>query len=614
MALYGLRSTTMPGADSHETFRFRDFELDPTEYELRRRGCHVRLERQPMDVLILLVERRGQLVSRSDLIDRLWGKDVFVDVETGVNTAIRKVRQALGDLPEAPAYIETVSGRGYRFKAAVEVVPALGSGPSRMMLAVLPFENLGSDSEREYLADGLTEETIASLGQIDPERLSVIGRTSTMAYKGTRKSLAAIGQELSVDYLVEGSIRAEAARLRITSRLSRVRDQVQVWSASYDREPPSLLGLQRELSTTIAEQIRLRLSPERLHALALRQTQNAAAYDLYLRGRRLWNQLTADTTRRAVDYYERATALDPGYALAWAGVADAYSSSPVNADAPPHAVLPRARAAAAQAIRAEPSLAEAHVSTALVRFWLDWDWPPAEAGLRRAIAFDPSHVWAHIMFGHVLSQEGRHDEAKPALRRARELDPLSALTHAISSQVAFQARDYSAAAEHASRAIVVDPDFWVGYMMSGQAYEPLGRSDLALEALAKAARLSAGNSKPISLRGYILAKSGQSSQARELLGVLEEVARQRYVPPYAAALVHAGLGDHDRVFEWLDKAYAARDVHLVFLIVDSKWDAYRADPRFAALLARCGFTPRPAAGLPGPVSGGPGPGGQANGR
>jgi TolB-like protein len=275
----------MQTSNPRETFRFRDFELDVAAYGLRRQGRPVKLGRQPMDLLILLVESRGQLVSRSDIVERLWGKDVFVDVETGVNTAISKVRQALRDSPDTPAFVETVPGKGYRFIAAVEVVsgaphaalPAArlepppvpepdqtngGAVVPRVTLAVLPFANIGSDPEREYLAAGLTEETSASLAQIDPERLIVKGRT--LRYKGTTKTAVEIGQELAVDYLVESTIRAEGRRLRVTATLIRVRDQEHVWSRSYEREPTSLLGLQQELSTAIADQIRVRLSPDHL--------------------------------------------------------------------------------------------------------------------------------------------------------------------------------------------------------------------------------------------------------------------------------------------------------------------------------------------------------------
>jgi TolB-like protein/Flp pilus assembly protein TadD len=579
----------MSTLDSRQTLRFGDFELDVAGYELRRHGRPVHLERQPMDLLVLLVERRRQLVLRADIVARLWRKDVFVDVETGVNTAVRKLRQALNDSPDASVFVETVPGRGYRFVANVEVARADHNDPSLVMLAVLPFENLGSEPEREYLADGLTEETIATLGQIDPEHLSIIGRTSSMAYKGTRKSLALIGGELNVQYLIEGSIRGEDDLLRIRCTLIRVRDQAHVWSASYDRELTSMLGMQQELSRALAEQIRLRLSPERLETLSRRHTRNADAYDLYLRGRRFWNQLTPLTTRKAVEYYERAIKIDRDYALAWAGLADAYSAA-ISGDTSPRDVGPRAREAAAQAVRSEPSLSESQFALGQVSCILDWDWPRAESAFRQAIALDASNARAHSMLGHLLSLAGRHDEASRFVRRARELEPLSPFHHAMSSQVNFWAHDCTAAVEHAQQATVIDPDFWVGYMMRGQALEQLGENALAFEALAIAGRLSDGNSKPLSLRGYLQAKLGQLKEARETLSMLEEAARTKYVPPYAMALVHAGLNEPEAVFEWLDRAFLVRDAHLIFLTVDPKWDSYRVAPRFGTLLQRCGFT------------------------
>ena len=301
------------------------------------------------------------------------------------------------------------------------------------------------------------------------------------------------------------------------------------------------------------------------------------------------NQLTPLTTRKAVEYYTRAIEIDHDYALAWAGLADAYSAA-LSSEACPLDVRAQAREATAQAIRSEPNLSEAQHALARVNWMLEWDWPTAETAFRRAIALDANNAWAHSMLGHLLSQSGRQDEASQFARRTCELEPLSSAHHAMSSQVAFQNRDYSAALEQARQATVIDPEFWIGYMMCGQAHEQLGESALAFAALTTAGRLSGGNSKPISLRGYLLARLGKVKDAREALGMLEEVSRSRYMPPYAMALVYAGLGETDAVFEWLDRAYAVRDVHLVFLTVDPKWDPYRADPRFGALLERCGFT------------------------
>jgi TolB-like protein/DNA-binding winged helix-turn-helix (wHTH) protein/Tfp pilus assembly protein PilF len=632
----------MPGQHPRETFHFGEYVLDTDSYELRRNGRIVRLERQPMDLLILLVRRRGHLVPRMEIVDRLWGKDVFVDVETGVHTAIRKVRQALRDSPDRSKFVETIPGRGYRFIADVRVVspdlPAAAEavvpevlplaavrrhravsvrgwatvgllavalltgglvwrsrvawvGPVPATLAVLPFQNLSGDPEREYVAEGLAEETIASLGHIDPERLGVVAGTSTRAYRGTAKSASQIGSELKADYLVEGSLQAESGRLRVTVRLIRVADQLQIWSHSYDREPASMLGLQQELSAAIAEQVRLRLSPERLDTLARRQTQNEEAYDLYQRARNFEDRRTPASTARAIEFYERATALDPSYALAWVGISRTHAARILNSDADPVTGWPVAREAAAEALRIAPDLAEVQFAHGFVKWCCDWDWAGAEASMKRALEIDPRLAPAQLTLGHAFSQLGRHEEAAALALRARELEPLSPMSYAISSQIAFQRRDYRKALEFGQQAVALAPEFWIGHMMLGQAYGQSGDIDRALEALAAAASFSGQNSKALSLRGYLQAKAGRHQEARELLAALETASRTKYVPPSAMALVNAGLDDTDAMFGWLERAYAARDTHLIFLTVDPKWDAFRADPRFRDLLARCGFVP-----------------------
>jgi TolB-like protein/DNA-binding winged helix-turn-helix (wHTH) protein/Flp pilus assembly protein TadD len=638
----------MQSSDQRTTLRFGDFELDEAAYELRRLGRPVKLGRQPMDLLMLLVAQRGQLVTRSEIVDRLWGKDVFVDVDTGVNTAISKIRQALRDSADAPAFLETVPGKGYRFVAAVETmgaskpgggaaglqvpanstesaVPGPGGGglgvpsrwamrsrigvallvisiaigivaltglwrgqqPSGVTVAVLPFQNLGGDAEREYLAAGLTDETSAFLAQVDPERLSVKGRSAL--YKGSTKTVAEIGRELSVDYLVQSSIRAEGNHVRVTVALIRVNDQAHVWSQSFDREPTSLLGLQQELSAAIAQQIRLRLSPNRLSGLRHRQTQNADAYDAYLRGRDQAHRRTADGNARAVAFLKQAVAIDGNYALAWADLAFAYAASTINGDAPPAVVGPLAHDAVTHGVRANAGLSETQTALGYGLWLIDWKWTAANAALQRAVDLDQSNASAYRILGHTLSQSGRQTEAESAMQRARELDPLDALTHALSAQVAFQARDLEAARDHARRAIVLDPGLWIGYVQLAAAYEGAADHQLALEALEDADRLAGGNSKIMSLRGYILGRWGREKAAREALSILDNLSRSRYVPPYAMALIYAGLGEREAMFDYLEQAYAARDVHLIFLPVDMKWDPYRTDQRFVGLLARCGF-------------------------
>jgi TolB-like protein/Tfp pilus assembly protein PilF len=454
---------------------------------------------------------------------------------------------------------------------------------------VLPFDNLSATREHDYLAEGLAEDTIASLGQIDPAHLEVIGTASTIAYKRGGKPLAAIGEELQVDYAVQGTLRAEGTRLRVTSKLIRVEDQVQLWTAAFDRELTSTLGLQRDLSAAIAQQIRIRISPERSTALVERQTADPAAYDLYLRGRHEWRRITPSGNRAALQYYREAIQRDPNYALAWSGIAQTLGAAPINSEVRPADVAALARDAARRAVELAPDVSEVQVAWGYQHFWLDWHWNLSVRALRRAIELDPSNAFAHLVLGHVLSQLGQQEEARPLMRRARELDPLFTMTYALSAHVAFQARDFGEAEEMARQTIAMDPQFWVGYMQLAQPLEQLGDFSGALAALDQGIRYSGGNAKTRSLRGYVLARMGRGDEALTVLAELEANARQQYVPPYALALINAGLGREDEVRRWLERAFDERDIHLGFLPVDPKWDAWRKQPWFIALLERCQF-------------------------
>ena len=568
-------------------YEFGEYRVDAGKLLLSRSGQPVPLTPKVFDTLLLLVKRSGEVLDKEALLRAVW-PDTLVE-ENNLNQNISTLRRVFGESRGENRYIATVPGRGYRFMAEVRTLSQPISGPAHpVRIGVLPFENIGAGDEREYLADGLTEETIVSLGRIDPQHLSTIGRTSVMVYKRSSKSLAEIGKELDAVYLVESSLRAEGVRLRITSRLIRVRDQLQIWSASYDSEPGSILALQRELSQAIAEQIRLTLSPERLQALGRRQTQSAEAYNLYLQGRHFWQQLSPPTTKKAIEYFARATDLDPNYALAWSGLADCYTAGPVNGDAPPKMFWPKAREATARAVSAEPGLAEVQTSLGSLKFWLDWDWPAAEIAYRKAVELDPSYPLGHRMLGVLLSHMCRHDEAQASIRRARELDPLYVMHQSLSSQIAFGARDYPAAVQFARQAIVVDPDFWIGQLHLAQVLVELGDMDLALAALNNSGKLGV-NSKVIALRGYVFGRLGRGEEAQNVLQTLLAIARERYVPPYAIAMVHAGLGQFELALQWLERCYDARDVHLIFLTMDPKWDPLRSEPRFSNLLQRCGF-------------------------
>lgn len=610
-----------------DDFRLGDWLVQPAQCRLSSDDRTIQVRAKVMDLLTYLSERPGEVVSKEQLLDHVWGSTAVS--ESALTRTVAELRQALGDDADDPRLLETIQKRGYRLIGAiapVERATGHAAAPARrsrrtagltlmfgaaalligvalwarfgsisrqpVRMAVLPFEYLGDDRDREYLADGLAEDTTVSLGIIDPEHLVVVGRTSTLRYKGTRKSLTEIGHELSVDYLVESTVRKEGSRLRLTSKLIRVSDQALVWSKSYERELTSILGLQLEVSTAVAEQIQVHISAGTRASIERRHSRNADAYDLYMRGRALWIQRRAATTQRAIEYYKRAIAIDQDYGLAWSGLADAYSVGPITADVDPGVVRPLARYAVSEALRTASDLVEVQTSDGILNFWLEWNWPAAEAALRRAETLNGGYALAHHALGNVLSHSGRHSEAQEEIRRARELDSQDPMLHAISSQFAFHAGDYTSAALHARKALLLDPDFWIGDMQLGQALERTSEKEAAINSLHEAARLSGGNSKPVSTAGYILGATGRPSEARAVLEQLVNRSRDRYVPPYAVALIHAGLGDRESMFKSLDEAYVAHDVHLVFLPVDPKWDSYRTDPRFAALLDKCGFMRR----------------------
>jgi TolB-like protein/Flp pilus assembly protein TadD len=474
----------------------------------------------------------------------------------------------------------------------VTVADAAAPAPN-ISVAVLPFENMTGDPNQEYLSDGLTEETIAALGT---ERLAVIARTSVMRYKRTRKTARQIASELGVDYLLEGTLRRDTEAVRVTARLIRARDQAQVWSHQYDRDTKAALQLQEELGRAIAQRIQIGFAPPS-GAAPSRQTADPDAFDLYLRGKHYWNQIRPTTLRRAIEFFESAVSRDPGFALAWSGLADTYSVLPVTSDGDPSELWAKARHAADEAIRLQDGLAEACTSSGAVGFWLDWDWERAERELRRAVSLNPSYASAHRFLAHVLSNLGRHGEALAVMANARRLDPLSPALHAVSGQLFYQARQFEQADEQARRALSLQSEFWLGHFILGKVYQQTGRSAAALPECDAAFQISEGNTEALSVKGYTLARMGRRTEAQRVLYTLLETARTRFVPPYNLALLHAGLEDSGAVYEWLEKARLIRDVHMVFLTVEPKWDPFRGDPEFQSLLRRCGLpsveAPRP---------------------
>jgi TolB-like protein/Tfp pilus assembly protein PilF len=568
--------------------RIGEFELDPARYVLSRGGRAIKLERLPMELLILLVEQRGRMVTRDEIVERLWGKDKFLDVDNSINTAIRKLRTAFRDSPERSSFIKTITGKGYRFVAPVDIPADSVKTPEtkrRVMLAVLPFENLSGDPEQEYFADGLTEETICYLGQMDPARMGVIARTSSMAYKRTTRSIAQIGCELGVDFVLESSVRRQGTEVRITSQLIRVDDQTHLWADRYDRDATHVMSVQNELGKAIAGQVQAKLIPESRHARRA-QTHDVDAYDLYLRGRYYFNQLNRTGFSRAIGYFEQAVARDPDYALAYVGLAETYAILPINCEALVPEIHPQALAAAAKAVQLDPTLAEGHAASGAVKAWMEWDWEGAETSLQRAIALNPSYVHAHRMYAIVLSATGRHRESAAQMKKARELDPLSPLMHGLSGGLMYVARKDDLAIGYLRDALAINPNLWVLHLWIAKSYEREGMLGEAIEEYQKAFDLSGGNTEAFALKACTQAQAGNRAEAHRALRFLIESAAQRYVPPYNIALIFAGLGDDENALGWLEKAYQSRDARLIWVAMESKWDCLRGHGQFQSLLRR----------------------------
>ena len=571
---------------------FGQFVLDIGRYELTRNGAAVRLERIPMDLLILLVQEDGRLISRDEIIERLWGKDLHFDTDNSINTAVRKIRHALGDHSGSPQFIETVPGKGYRFKVSTssarpEVEPTMVQ--PRIMLAVLPFDNLSGDSSQEYFSDGLTEETIMRLGQVSPSSLGVIARTSSMAYKKTNKSVTQIARELGVDYVLEGSLRREADRVRITAQLIRAQDQIHLWAETYDRRLPGVLDIHAEAAAAIAAEVKLKLrltGDEKDRPQARRDPE---AQDLYLRGRYHYARSNLIDLQKAAGYFKKAVERDPSFALAHSGMADALVVLPISGDIAAMEVLPAAKRAALKALEFGPNYAESHTSDSNVKFWFDWDFRGAEAAARRAVQLNENYATAHLYLAHILSNVGRHDEALAVIQQALVLDPLSLIAGAMRGQFLYYAGRYAESVQQFDAILGMEPRFWVGQICAAKVYERIGRLPEALAACDRAWEFSSGNTEAPSISGYIHAISGDRAKAITNVGEMQELRKTRYVSPYNIALVFAGLGDSESALQWLERAFDERDVHMTFLL-DHKWNGLRSNQRFAHLMQRVGFS------------------------
>ena len=578
------------GASATPLLRFGIFELDLRSGELRKNGAPIKLQPQPFKVLALLAKHAGQLVTREEIRGQIWSHDTFVDFEQGLNYCIRKIRAALGDDVGSPRYIETLQRRGYRLIVPVEELSGrqAPSGGARVMLAVLPFENLSGNEEQEYFSDGLTDEMITQLGRLNPERLGVIARTSAMKYKHTGKSIQQIGRELGVYYVLEGSVRRAGNRVRIAAQLIQVSDQTHLWAESYERDLGDILGLQSDVAQAIGDEIRVKLTPQEQARLASVRPVHPEAYEAYLKGRYFWNKRTKEALQKGVRYFERAIEKDPGYAVGYAGLADCYLRLLDYNYLSPHEASARANAAAVKALQIDETLADAHTSLGHLGLH-GFNWQTAEKEFKRAIELNPGYGTAHFYYANLLAALGRHAEAIAEAKRAQELDPVAPSASLNAAVIFYLARQYEQAIEQAEKALEMDPNFAPVYYYLGLAYEQKGIYGKAIATFQKAIAPSGRGPGSMAALAHAYGVAGKRSEALKLLKELKDLSKRQYVSPYDFALLFLGLGEKDQAFVWLVKAYEERSSGLPFLKVDPRLDALHSHRRFIDLVRRMDF-------------------------
>jgi TolB-like protein/Tfp pilus assembly protein PilF len=454
---------------------------------------------------------------------------------------------------------------------------------------VLPLENLSDDPNEQFFSDGLTEEIITQLSRLQPTQLGVIARTSSMHYKGTRKRVDEIGRELQVDYILEGSVRRDEQRVRISVQLIRVSDQTHLWATNYERDLRDILALQSSVADSVAREIRVKLTENQRFELASALPVNPKAHELYLRGRYLWNQRTVEALQKSIEYFQQAIAEDPTYAASYAALADAYNISGNWGILPPNEAYPRAKAAASQALEINGRLAEARVALAYAIYLHDWNAAAAEKEFKNALELNPNYAPGHQWYAVYLASAGRFEEAITHVTRARELDPLSLIIGDVVGWIYSLARQHDRAIEEFHKTIELDPKFYPTHYDLGMTYADKGMHREAIAALETARTLSGDSVRTLSGLAYTYAMAGQREKANRLLGDLRVLGKKRYVPPFDIAVVYAALGEKDLAFHYLEKAFEERHPWLVMIRVTPKLDRLRSDPRFEDLTKRVGM-------------------------
>ena len=567
---------------------FDSFEVDLRSGELRNRGIKIKLRAQSFDVLAMLLEHPLELVGRGELRARLWPGDVFVDFENNLNTAVARLREALGDSADRPRFIETLPRRGYRFIRPVATREAIPGklDSERIRLVVLPFDNLSDDHGQSYFSDGLTEELITELACIAPRHLTVIARTSAMCYRDSHKSVAQIGHELDVDYVVEGSVRRADDRVRISAQLVKLKDQTHIWAKSYDGELRCTLNLQRDVAQAIVRHIDAELLQSAAPRVSSYQPVHPEAHDAYLLALHHFNQASPSGFQQADRYLRRAIEIDSGFALAYAKQAMGHALSAFFGYAPHSEAFPKAEVEARNAIKIENSLTEAHSALALVHWFHHWDLHACESELEFALDLnpnDPTAHWTSAMFLGSMKEE--HERAANEASLALRLDPLSIAIRSMTCWLPYWARHYDEAIAQAHATLELDGNALQAYYVLGTAARAKGALDDAIATLEQATR-KFGDPFSLAYLGMTYGHAGKRNQARAVLDQLEQKFGPQFVPPVFCAFVYAGLGECARAIEHLEKAFEIHDALVLWLRVSPDWDVLRSEPRFQDLLRK----------------------------
>lgn len=651
------RPFVAPESQIRRKYRFGVFELDPVSGELYKHGLRVKLQDQPCQVLTVLLECPGEMVTREELRQRIWGQDTYIDFDHSLNISINKLRDALGDSAANPRFIETLPRRGYRFlapvsqeepagtpptptaavatpanapavdPAVVQDVPASGAPQvqpqarrrrlaiavtallavlvavagfwlwsqrtaratlpqGRIMLVILPFQDLTADQKQEYFIAGLHDEMIAQLGQLHPSRLGVIARTSAVQYATARKPVNQIGRELRVDYVLDGTVRMAGDHFRITAALIQVSDQTQLWTETYELKMEDMLTLEEDVASRVSQALSVEFLPEAQQELRQSATANAEAYKAYLEGRYLWHEETRDSLEQAIRQFQKAISLDPNYAPAYVGLADTYNVLGGYGFVPPDDAFGKGKAAANKALELAPSLSDAHTSLAFASFYYDWDWSTAERQFKKALALNPNNQIAHEFYSSFLHVMGRLDEAEAENRIAKELDPMDGWLYDDKGWMLLSRRKPEAAIPEFQKAIELNPRFPAAHLSLAVAYTRVGRFQDAFDEVQRAEQLGGDPTRVLEILGSVQALSGDLKAAQATVDKLLKGNIGGRVSPYSVALIYTAMGKKSDALDWLEKCYKDEDTWTVWIGVLVEWDSLRSEPRFRNLIHR----------------------------